>query len=70
MSKIIDHALDFPVMTSAEKEESIRIITAARLSGHPLAKWAGTLADDAVTREWLDVMEENRLRAQDDPEKW
>ena len=57
-------------MTPEEKTESQRIIAEARAAGHPLAKWAGTLPDDEITREWIKAMRQYRQEVEDDPERW
>ena len=70
MSKLIEYPMDFPPMTPEERVESECIITEARAAGHPLAKWAGTLPDDEVTRAWIKAMREYRQEIEDNPDKW
>ena len=70
MSKVIEYPMDLQPMTPEEKTESQRIIAEARAAGHPLAKWAGTLPDDEITREWIKAMRQYRQEVENDPERW
>jgi len=62
--------MDLPILTPEEKAESEKITAAARATGHPLLKWAGTLPDDEVTRGWIKAMREYRQEIEDDPNGW
>jgi len=61
---------NLPKPTPEEKAESRRIIAEAKAAGHPLAQHAGIFMDDPSFDEWVEIMRENRRKADEAPDYW
>ena len=70
MSKVIEYPKEVAPLTPEQKVEARRIIAQAKAAGHPLARYAGLSMDDPSFFEFLDIMRENRRRADENPEQF
>ena len=68
-----DERVHFPEMKRATDEEWQRLqplLEKAKAEGNPWAYAAGIFRDDASFDEWVDIMRENRRKADEEPELW
>ncbi len=59
---------NIPKPTPEEKAEGERLIEKAKLEGNPWAAAAGIFRDDPLFDEWVEIMRENRRKADEDPD--
>ena len=58
---------DMPKPTPEEKASAERLLEKARSEGNPWAEMAGIFRDDPLFDEWVEIMRENRRKADEDP---
>jgi len=61
---------NLPKPTPEERAEAERLIKKAKAEGNPWAKTAGIFRDDPLFDEWVEIMRENRRKADEEPELW
>lgn len=56
-----------PGIIPEEEAETERLVEKAKAEGNPWAKAAGIFKDDPLFNEWVEIMRENRRKADEDP---
>ena len=58
---------NLPKPTPEERAKAERLIEKAKAEGNPWAKMAGIFRGDPFLDEWVEIMRENRRKADEDP---